>query len=524
MAFYYLPARHAEGHYCVSPSQMRAWEGAEIDARPGRGHELMEIAGREVAQYILATYPETEDVLVFCGPGNNGGDSLVAARYLERAGLGVHLFVFEDAVVHSKDALSMFELVRHLPRVVLREPSDISRILDWDRRRNILVIDGIFGIGYHPSHHMLMSRVIQSIAHLSCPVVSIDIPTGIDARTGYRGAIDDESPPRAIQATDTITFESPKIGHFFGDGPSYCGRLKCVDIGLNPWKATELRSLILTDDYCESHYMRDLTRQLDVHKGRCGHVIVVGGAENMTGAPCLAAMAAIRAGCGLVTLAVRQKVQAPYEIMTQVLETPEHTLDEQALTSLFSRVDCLVVGPGLGRDDLAKQIVRLCAQFKGRLVLDADALWALSEGENLEIKASECLITPHPAEAARLCHVETRKILFDPIAYAHQLCGDYGVTTILKSHATLVANLRSGHLRTGILPYPNPALATAGVGDVLAGMVGGFLAQARCGAFQRWFDTFEVASLSVYRHSLAGRRATERHGYGLCARDLLDNL
>lgn len=527
MAFSWQTPRHHDGNYCVTPTDMRAWETEEIAEIPNRGRELMEIAGRSVAMYVLEHYPNTHDVLVFCGQGNNGGDALVAAWYLERCGIHIHLFAFDDAVVKTPDAQFMFSRVKHMPRVFLRHTADAGHILEWTRRRDILVIDGIFGTGYRPSHSTLMTRVFQCIAELACPVVSIDIPSGIDAKTGYRGTIDDDSPPRAIIASDTITFGSPKYGHFIGDGPTHCGQLQCVDVGLRSWSDRTQRCLILSDDYCHHHYWRETDRALDVHKGKCGHILVIGGAQTMPGAACLAARSALRAGAGLVTIAARCPLHAPDEIMVAPILTQDQNLDMQVLQSLMERADTIVVGPGLGRDDIAIEIVKTCmALEKGKIIVDADALWALTQFSMPKHRA-EVFLTPHPAEAARLCHVLTREILFDPVKYATQIADQYAATCIIKAHTTIIAT-KSGRSksngRLGLSPYPNPALATAGMGDVLAGVLGGLLAQARSGTWTRWFDAFEIAAMAVNAHSKAGRKAAQAYHHATCAGDLIQNL
>lgn len=523
MAFSYHAPKHIDGNYSTFPKDMAEWEKKEIEANPSRGHELMEIAGREVANHVLMHYPTCREILVFCGLGNNGGDGFAAARYLKRCGLDVHLFVFDESISKSADAKSMFERVQQLPRIVLHTPSDAARILEWEKRRGVLVIDGIFGTGYHPSHNPLMSRIYQCITKLSCPVVSIDIPSGIDAATGYRSALNDENPPKALAATSTVTFSSPKMGHFFGEGPTHTGDLWCVDIGLNPWPSDRTQALILSDEYCQTAFWQHFTRSFDVHKGKCGHVAVIGGQKCMRGASCLAGRAALRAGCGLVTLGTRCDIQAPDELMVRPICSENGHLNQAVLDEIFQKADCILVGPGLGRDELAIEILSKCLNFNGRLVLDADALWALPN-LNMRFKSQEVFVTPHPAEAARLCGVTAPEILFDPIGYAKIIVEKYGVTAILKSHAAVVASQRGNVMRYAVCPHPNPAIATAGAGDVLAGILSGILSETRCGAVTKWFDAFESASMAVNCHSKAGRNAANTRGNAVCAGDIIDNI
>ncbi len=523
MAFSYHPPRHIDGNYCILPKDIRKWEATEIAGISERGRELMEIAGREVAMHVLSHYPNTREILIFCGTGNNGGDGLVAAYYLERCGLSIHLFGFEDNVAKTPDAQTMFQRVSHLPRTILRQSADAGKILEWEHRRDILVIDGIFGTGYRPSHNVLMARIYHCIEQLSCPVVSIDIPSGIDAATGYCGSLNDTNPPKAIAATDTITFGVPKTGHFFGEGPEHCGDLYCVDIGLRTWPKSAMRCLILSDEYCQNNYWSEFSRSLSTHKGTCGHVVVLGGSESMSGAVWMACRSALRSGCGLVTAAMRCASHGPDEIMMRRILDDSGQICTDALQNILDKADVLVIGPGLGRDQTAIDLLNACGSYPGKIVLDADGLWALSQ-INIKFAASECFMTPHPAEAARLLEISPREVLYDPIQSAKKLAEKHAMTVILKSHATVIASRKSGKMRFGLMPYPNPAMATAGSGDVLAGILGGILAQARCGAVSHWFDAFETAALAVNCHSRAGRSAEKIRGNTLCAPDIIDAI
>lgn len=525
MTYKWTPPRHHDGNYCVSPSAMRSWESVEIESIPNRGRELMEIAGREVAQYVLSQYPSAREILVICGPGNNGGDGFAAAWYLSRCALDVHLFVLDAQGAQTPDAQYMFSRVKSLSRFHIRNANDAGRILEWSRRRGVVVIDAIFGTGYKPRHDVRLNRIYQCISDLSCPVVSVDMPSGVDAQTGYCGAIDDDRPPRAVFADATVTFASPKYGHFFGDGPEHCGSVVCVDIGLAPYSDAANRCLILSDEVCNRRFAPDTRRRMDVHKGNCGHVVVVGGATSMPGAASLAGRAALRSGCGLVTLATRSPVATTDEIMRTMICDETGAFCADKLAPLLESADCLVVGPGLGRDDIARQIMRACTPFNKRVILDADALWAMS-CEDFTFAASERYITPHPAEAARLLQVQTRDVLYAPVESAQTLTAKFGATTVLKSHATLIAGrpTRIAAGRLAVNPYPNPAIATAGTGDVFTGVLGGIVAQARSGAFCRWFDAFEAAAWATHLHSKAGRRASQLHGDGACAADIIAEL
>ncbi len=525
MTFQWNPPRHIDGNYCISPDDMRRLEAREIEEIPNRGRELMEIAGREAALAVINRYPDAQEILIFCGTGNNGGDGFAAAWYLMRCGISVILFVFDPQCAKTPDARYMFERVKSLTRYYIRDANDAGCILEWKRRRNIVVIDAIFGIGYKPRHDVRFNRVYQCIGDLECPVVSIDMPSGVDAQTGYCGAIDDERPPRAVYADLTVTFGAPKYGQFFGAGPAHCGIIQCADIGLRPYPDGKPRCAILSDDWCRRQFEPDTERRMDLHKGDCGHVVVIGGAPSMTGAACLSGRAALRAGCGLVTLATRAPAAACDEIMHCAICGDDGVFLPDKLAACLKKADCLLIGPGLGRDETALEIVRACANCPARIVLDADALWAISE-QKISFSAAELYITPHPAEAARLLAAQTSEILFRPIESAEKLAAQYAATTVLKSHVSLIASrpARISPSRFALNPYPNPAIATAGSGDVFAGILAGIVAQARSGAFRRWFDAFEIASYAVHIHSRAGRRAALKFGNAAVAGDIIDQL
>ena len=516
MAFCWNTPLHIDGNACIDPRDMRAWEAAEIRQRPGAGLYMMEVAGREVAMHALHYHPET--VLVFCGSGNNGGDGFVAAHYLRHAACNVRLFVFSDEIAKTPDARTMFSRVLDLPRTTLLELSDVSAIPAWKDHKNLLVIDAIFGTGYRPSHSMLMTRVYQCIEELRCPIISVDIPSGIDASTGFRGEADDPSPPRAIHATETITFGAPKTGHFCGDGPKHTGSLHCVDIGLGPWPETGLRKTILSDEYVDAHY--PAKRAIDVHKGMCGHVYVVGGCDEMPGAAILASRAALRAGAGLVTLASTTHLAPPDEIMRLSL-TNDGVLDECKLELIFQKADVILAGPGLGRTENTIKIVAKLLKFTKSLVLDADALWALSEiGNDAFFAARDLFLTPHPGEAATLDHVPTKDVLRNLAKIALNIAQKYKANVLLKSHVTHLATPKPS---LALLPYPNAAMASAGIGDVLAGTLAAVTAQARGGAFTQWLDANGIAAVALSAHSRAGRAVARRRSV-VTACDLIEDL
>lgn len=516
MSFNWNAPRHLDGNACVHPDDMKAWEAAEIQRCPEAGYGMMEIAGREVAMAVLRYAPST--VLIFCGTGNNGGDGLVAAHYLRHAGCTIHLFGFDGEFSKSPDAKKMFARVQDLPRTILRTISDVSVIPTWKDHRDLVVVDAIFGTGYRPSHNPLMTRVYQCIEELNCPILSVDIASGIDASTGFRGALEDATPPRALKATETITFGAPKIGHFCGDGPQHTGELRCVDIGLGPWCGKGLRRTILSDAYVAQTW--PFQRSVDVHKGKCGHVFVVGGSIEMPGAANLAARAALRSGAGLVTVASPASGNTPDEIMRCLL-TQSDVLDESKIEAVVTKADAILAGPGLGRTTMTVDLIRQLAKYAKTLVLDADALWALCELEgSVQFASRDLFLTPHIGEAARLLNCTTTEVMRDLGKAARSLAMKYKATVILKSHVTHIATPKP---TLALLPYPNGAMASAGIGDVLAGMVVAIAAQSRGGALVHWLDSLGIAAVAVNAHSRAGREVAKTQST-LIASDIIAKI
>ena len=449
-------------------AEMRAAE----EAYPGTVDELMERAGRAVAQHALEDFGDAREFTVVCGGGSNGGDGLVAARVLEEAGR-------EVLVVDAK-------------------PEDEDKELgDPD-----VLIDALFGTGFEGEPRPGAARLIEQINDLGPPVLSVDLPSGVDASTGEVAGV-------AVDADLTVTFHGEKVGHCVTPGAFLAGYVEVADIGLEPIETANARV---------SRSILDLVprRSPEGNKYTSGHVVVVGGSRGMTGAPCLSALAAFRSDAGYVTLAGPEPAVRVFE--QWVLEAVKRPLsadgdgfvtEEAAGTvlELVEKAGALAIGPGLGRSHGTKAFVRrVLAEAKLPAVVDGDALWALEAAE----WPAPRVLTPHSGELGRLIGEEASWVDAHRIAAVRRVVDEFGCVVLLKGAGTLIAAPEGGVLVDG----GDPSLATAGTGDVLTGVIAAFLAKG--------MDARLAAAAGATAHHWAAIEASL--GAGMIASDLLDAL
>jgi ADP-dependent NAD(P)H-hydrate dehydratase / NAD(P)H-hydrate epimerase len=431
--------------------EMRAAEAAY----PGSEDELMDRAGRAVAAEVLRRWPEAERVVAVCGSGKNGGDGRVAVEALREAG---------------KDA------------EVTEEPGGAD-----------VVIDALFGTGFHGEPRPDAARTMAAINAAPAPVVSVDIASGVDASTGeIRGD--------AVEADVSVTFHARKVGHEVAPGRFHAGEVVVADIGLEPVAA---RHAVATKEIL-GIVPRRSPRDT---KYTAGHVVVVGGSPGMTGAPCLSALAALRADAGYVTLAGPASAIPVFE--SWVLEAVKRPLSEDdaadEVLELVGKAGALAIGPGLGRSDAIHGLVRrVLAEAKVPVVVDGDALFGLEPAE----WPAPRVLTPHSGELARLLDVNAAWVDANRLAALEQAVERFRCVVLLKGDGTLVGEPGSGAIVCG----GDPGLATAGTGDVLTGIVAAFLAKG--------VEPRLAATAAAVAHTEAARAASVRTG--LIASDLLD--
>jgi len=543
----------------VTVSQMQAIE-RETDAAGISYEQMMESAGRGVAQAIIDWVDvDGRLTVILVGPGNNGGDGLVAGRYLAQAGAKVVFYLLTPRTADDPNYARILEM--KLP-VTLATNDTTGETLHEMAVAADIVVDALLGTGVdRPISGTLGTMLERSAQALdqnrrrraanavrplapsqpSCQpaalplVVAVDCPSGLNCDTG---ALD----PLAIPANLTITFASPKMGQFLFPGAAALGHLLVADIGV-PADLPAVQQLTL--DLATAENLRDLLppRPLDAHKGTFGKVMIAAGSINYTGAAALAAEAAYRAGVGLATLAVPAAIHAPLaarlvEATFILLPHDMGVINESAAPLLLKALDgydALLIGPGLGRDEktrifLQELLAGKKAPSRGRigfipdqrnqagdayslppLVLDADGLNLLSELDDWPNSLpSGSILTPHPGEMARLLDCQRGEIAADRIGVARQAAVDWEQIVVLKGAFTVVA---SPDGRTALLPFANSALATAGSGDVLAGAILAFLGIG--------LEPYHAAVVGAFLHGAAGERAAQEIGNsGVVAGDL----
>lgn len=540
----------------VTVAQMQKIE-AKSDSAGHSYSAMMEQAGRAVARAVNARRAgRGAQVLVLVGPGNNGGDGLVAARYLSEAGASVECYLCADPNP-AQDA--------NLRRALKSDVTTVSRAEDGEGRRlRVLtdeadvLIDALLGTGTRlplrgdladvlrvvntivAERRQLPDRDLESLLPTARPdvgdpplVIGVDGPTGLDYDSG---ALDD----LAVPADLTVTFAYPKVGHFRFPGAAAVGELLVADIGTDPALAEDIRLEVVTPAMVRNWLPR---RPRDGHKGTFGKAMIVAGSVNYTGAAYLAGVSATRAGAGLVTVAlpaaIHSAIAASLSEATYLL-LPESmgVISPAGADVLREALDgyvALLMGPGIGHEgETAAFMERLLGSGEERqsvgflraqgeavhldlpsLVVDADGLNILSEmREWAERLPPQSILTPHPGEMARLMGGSIEEVQSDRLASASSRAAEWGHIVVLKGAYTIVA---APDGRTVIEPFANPGLATAGTGDVLAGTIVALCAQG--------LEAFEAAAAGAYLHGLAGEVARSSKGAaGMVAGDVAAHL
>ena len=480
---------------------------------------LMENAGRQVVAAMHATYDDIDQrrISVLCSRGNNGGDGLVVARVLWQQGVQVQVLLFGDADALSSDARVNYQIVRRLGLPIVEvDDADTWRGLSESALDTELIVDALLGTGIGRPLENLLKTVVADVNASGVPVLSVDMPTGLPA--DQANDVDD-----AVAADVTVTLAAPKPSLLLPPADAYAGDLVIADIGIPESVIDRVSgqrlSLLTPDD------VREIipVRPSDAHKGHFGHVLVVAGSTGKSGAAALAGRAALRSGAGLVTVAAPESVinivaAASPECMTLPLPcTDDGTLSATALEPLLGfECDVLAAGPGLGNSPEVTSVVKgLLSSGSTPLVLDADALNALATTSDALVgNDRSVIITPHPGEMSRLTARSTAEVQSDRLAVARQFAVDHQVHVVLKGAGTIVASPGGN---TWLNLTGNPGMATAGVGDVLTGVVAAWLAQTG--------QADAACQLGVYLHGLAGDLASDQHGeVALVASDVIDKL
>lgn len=488
------------------------------------GLELMERAGSQVAAFILQQFPrEGFKASIFVGPGNNGGDALVVARYLGEEGRRVSVHYLKDPQGLTLDAhKNHVRLQQHLAEFKGVKEINFSRP-DWDSviRKDLidatLVVDGLFGTGLTRPIEGRAAETIRMMNQSRRPIVAIDIPSGIHSDTG-------EVLGEAVSASHTITMGYPKVGMLFYPGKAYVGELRVADLGF-PKEVLEENSLGIRLLGRREAAGRLPARAPDIHKYDAGTVLLVAGSRRYTGAVMLAAEAVLRSGAGMVYAAVPESIvpivqgrvrEAIVVPLPQTVQGAAAPAARHALASYLDKADAVVLGPGLGDEVATRELIGdLVDLVSCPLVLDADGVTALADQlPRLRGRTAPTVITPHSGELKRLVDKPVPTEPMARIEFTREVAADLGVDVVHKGAPTLIADMENN---VWINHSGNSALATAGTGDVLAGMIGGLVAQGATG--------LDAACVACFLHGRAGERAADVSGVrGVVAGDLLRHV
>ena len=498
----------------LTAEQMRRLDSAAINTWGVPSLTLMENAGRRSVEVMLARYgePEGRTVAIFAGPGNNGGDGLVIARLLAARMARPVVFLLVPAEKLKGDAAVNYARLHDFPVRVI----EVAATADLKEAGAIVaeswaVVDGIFGTGLTREVSGIFGAAIATINTAPCPVVALDIASGINADSGRVLG-------HCVEADVTVSFGAAKIGQAVYPGRQFTGELEVVDIGIPP------EALAETDIHLEL-LDREVGRWLNPrpplsHKGTYGHLLVLAGSTGKTGAALLCGLGALRAGTGLVSLGVPHDLNQIFETgLWEAMTIPLHATiggilsieAYQVILNSLSGKQALVIGPGIGiAGETAELVKKLYREVGLPLLVDADGLNILATDTNLlDNPAGPRILTPHPGEMARLLGVTPAEIAADRLGAAREFAGRHQVYLVLKGADTLVVDPAGN---AAVNPTGNPGMACGGMGDVLAGLIGGFLVQG--------LPPWHACCLGVFSHGLAADLLAAESGAGYLASEV----
>lgn len=501
----------------VTSSQMRELDRRAISRHKIPSLKLMEKAGEAVANAAMKFAAKRKGpVVIIAGRGNNGGDGLVCARHLIERGHDVIVILLAQSTELSPDARANWEFLAPLTTHIITV-TDIPELNA--NRPSILqasvIVDAVMGTGLANNVQGLAAAAIELVNSVTIPKLAVDVPSGLSADTGKTLGV-------AVRADATVTFGLPKLGLFIGDGPKYAGEVEVADIGI-PKEESELvdsKFSLIDPAMFSAHFGK---RDSKSHKGTYGHVAVFAGSLGHLGAGYLACMAALRAGCGLVTYCLPEKAfvrfDARYpEIMCDIIpdggSAHFHPAGVQKALDVAKEKSVVAIGPAIGTDSKTREFLnQFVSKLQKPVVIDADGLNVI-ELASLKGRNFTTILTPHPGEMARLMNTTTEKIQSDRLEAATSFASTHGVHLILKGHGTIVARPDGS---AAINPTGNAGMASAGMGDALTGIVASFLAQG--------MEPWVACAAAVYIHGIAGDMAAAEHGErALITSDVIKNL
>ncbi len=504
----------------VDAKTMQELDRQTIEGLGIPGIVLMENAGRGCCDILTSQFSDDllGGCLVVAGPGNNGGDGFVIARYLKEKGVLVRVICLSKMEKFKADALTNLNICRNMGIEIYECPDEVSVL----ERQSLfetcpVIVDAIFGTGLSRQVTGHFAKAISMINNSAARILAVDISSGLSSDDGTVLGV-------AVRADCTVTMAAAKIGHVNWPGRLYTGRLCVVDIGIpaaSIAKAAHYAEFFQEDEFKACFQ----PRPVDGHKGTFGHLLIIGGSRGKTGAACLAAQGALRSGAGLVTVAAPRSSQFIIagkltEAMTEgLMETPIgepsfHAVD--GLVDLYERKRAVCIGPGLG---LSREATIFCQEVMSRcplpLVVDADGLNALVGALEVVKKCSHPrILTPHPGEMARLLDCTVKEVQADRIGAAKRLATETGATVVLKGYSTVIFD-PSG--KVSINASGNSGMGAGGMGDCLTGIIGALLAQG--------YSPWDAARIGVFVHGKAADLIAKVQGpFGYLAGEVADWL
>jgi len=475
------------------------------------GLVLMENAGRATADVLLDNFSYAMKIAIFAGGGNNGGDGFVVARHLISKALEVDTYIVSDPKEYKGDALTNYKALKNIGGNIVELKGSLRKFKQSD-----VIVDALFGTGLDREVTGFYKKVIEFINSQGLPTVAIDIPSGLDSNSGQPlGA--------AVLADITVTFVLPKLGITIYPGAEFAGEIYVADITTPKFLEDEIPFELLTN---ESVNQILEPRYEDTHKGTYGHLFIIAGSPGKSGAATLAALGAQRSGAGLVTVGIPKSLnpimeQKTTEAMTEPLpETALETLGpgsiDRALEIIKDKKTTVAIGPGISTTNETREflyeIIRDCDV---PMVIDADAITLVADNPKiLQESKTPVVLTPHPGEMSRLAGISTEEVQADRVGVAREFAKKHGIYLVLKGARSIISTPEG---KVFINTTGNAGMASGGMGDVLTGIIGGFLAQR--------IDPADACKLGVFLHGLSADLVAERNGEaGMIASDVANTL
>jgi NAD(P)H-hydrate epimerase len=505
MWYNYFEVIDMSNQQIVSVQEMRQLDELTLEQKNITSFELMDHVAKTIFQYVIEKQLVTsrDEIVIVAGTGNNGGDALLTGLHLVDYGLTPTFVVVGNRSKQSLENKQATRLIEQNNIVInwVEEESQVDHFTEMIDQAT-LIIDGIFGIGITKKVKGVQRLVISKINRSYATVISIDIPSGINADNGL-------VMKRAVKANHTIIIQNYKHGNVLNDALDYAGTSHLLDVGIIQ-KLSDEPHLLLPMSLLKNSFPKRIHNS---YKYQFGNILTIGGAKGMMGAPLLSGIAALKTGSGLSMVSYYDKYLHHIQNMYPELQVTTH-LGIEDIPSMVRKKNAIVFGPGLGKNDsINLEILSYLLSTDIPLVIDADGIYYLKELMKDYNERKNIIITPHYQEMASFLDVSVNDVKQEPVLLAKNMAHKYSLTVVLKGVCTIITNNEETYFSI----HGNPGMATAGTGDVLSGIIGSLLG--------RGYNTLEAAQIGVLIHSEAGRLAMEEFGVeSLTATDLISKI